>query len=1392
MTKTKCIGLAVLVVFLTALVAVGAAGAATEEGTATVTVDTSALGAVTAGSTVTVPVYLEFDAARNLGAFKFDVEIDGEYITVEVPGPMGQPLPMALSGTYTNSGNQASWYCLSPTPISSKTHIVNFNVTISETKKRADNKVYLNLTNVKVSGLAGAVTTDGYTINLVNGELTVNYPPSVPASVDITAPTDSLAYKATGTAAATVIDQYGEVMSSPSLTWSSSNTDALTIDAATGEYEVLGCAAGTVDITATTSNSKSDKVTVSLTKATPKKDDFEISGNEDVVYDGKTHNVTAAPKSGIEGMGDITILYNGSVTEPSALGSYSITLNVAEGDNYIAAAGLETGKQLNITKAVPTKELLSYDLTAVDYDGAAKPVSVKAKDGVTGLGTITVKYNGDTAVPAAAGTYKVTVDIAEGDNYRDVTDLSLGDFVINKIALQVSDFTVNPSLPKEVTYDGTDHPVTVTVKDGIYGNGTLTVLYDGGNTVPKNAAAYAVTVTAAEGLNYTATSSPIALGTLTITAKQMTDAGISITAEPSEFTYDGTAKTPGITVKDGAETLVKDTDYTITNESATNAGTYVVDVTGKGNYAGTNSSVSWTIKKAVPTKADFTVTPAIADVQYDGKEHTFTINSANITDGTKTVSYSSNGAAVTAPIDYGTYLVNVSVSGAANYEDALDINLGQFNITKTWPTADNFTCRLPSDLTYNTSKKEATVEAKVDELKNNFTVMYYKNGAVASPVAAGTYTVNVSVTETTNYAAKELTVGTFTIAQKSIADASVTLNSTAFTYDGTEKSISVTKVNLTDTWELTAADYNVTGTTKASAAGTYTVTVTGKDNYTGSKDAQWTISKAVPTAANFTASNSTGPVTFPLELDFNNTEQTVNVEPAAGVYGMGTITVTYKNVTSGLEEKPKKVGSYNVNISVAKGDNFTAVSDLHLGVININSKEYTITYETNGGTAIDSETYNSGKDTKELNTTTTKPGYHLDGWYANAEFTGAKVTQITAEDFGDKTFYAKWLNNTYSVHFDANNTAATGTMNDQPFTYDAAAVELTANAFTLAGYHFVNWSTANDGSGTLYADKQAVRNLNETDGGVTTLYAVWEPNTYTVHFDGNRNTSGSMTDQQFTYDKSQALTANAFTRTGYIFENWATKADGTGTLYTDQQIVQNLTTENGGTVTLYAKWKANETPQQFNNESDTITLGSDYVVSKLNVSGTNITAIAFVYDQSVEAPTRPGYHDHKKFGDAFNITLVSGEFDGGKVKIYFNISKADLGTLNPANVWLAHLKDGGWEFLPTVKESEDNVNIMFSAETTSFSPFYPMYMVQNSEPTPSHSSSSSRNDGYSVWLQPTAEPTPVPTQAAEPTPGTPSVSPINQPPAQTSTPAPFIGIIAGLGAAGLLFTLRRK
>ncbi len=87
-----------------------------------------------------------------------------------------------------------------------------------------------------------------------------------------------------------------------------------------------------------------------------------------------------------------------------------------------------------------------------------------------------------------------------------------------------------------------------------------------------------------------------------------------------------------------------------------------------------------------------------------------------------------------------------------------------------------------------------------------------------------------------------------------------------------------------------------------------------------------------------------------------------------------------------------------------------------------------------------------------------------------------------------------------------------------------------------------------------------------------TLYAKWTANTYTVVYNANGG-SGSMSDQSFTYDGQQNLSANTFTYPGKLFDGWNTAANGSGTSYSDGQSVPNVTATNGARVTLYAQWK---------------------------------------------------------------------------------------------------------------------------------------------------------------------------------------------------------------------------
>ena len=240
---------------------------------------------------------------------------------------------------------------------------------------------------------------------------------------------------------------------------------------------------------------------------------------------------------------------------------------------------------------------------------------------------------------------------------------------------------------------------------------------------------------------------------------------------------------------------------------------------------------------------------------------------------------------------------------------------------------------------------------------------------------------------------------------------------------------------------------------------------------------------------------------------------------------------------------------------------------------------YTVKYSANGGTGTTGSyqaTY--GTYFNISSNAFTRAGYVFSRWNDAADGSGTSYSEgqqvRNLAPSGTKTLYAQWTPNTYTVVFSAN--GGTGTMGNQSMTYGVSTV-LTANAFTRTGYSFTGWNTKSNGSGTAYSNGKAVKNL--ATGGTVTLYAQWKPNTYTIRYNANGGT-GSMTSQPMTYGVYDVLTSNVFTRNGYTFNGWNTKADGSGTAYTDGKTVRNVAAS--GIVTLYAQWKPNTYTVKFN------------------------------------------------------------------------------------------------------------------------------------------------------------------------------------------------------------------
>ena len=220
-----------------------------------------------------------------------------------------------------------------------------------------------------------------------------------------------------------------------------------------------------------------------------------------------------------------------------------------------------------------------------------------------------------------------------------------------------------------------------------------------------------------------------------------------------------------------------------------------------------------------------------------------------------------------------------------------------------------------------------------------------------------------------------------------------------------------------------------------------------------------------------------------------------------------------------------------------------------------------VIFEANDGAGSMADQYITSGDTTALSAIGfSREGYSFAGWAQNP--TGA-VTHADGADLtmGDSniTLYARWTPTIQTIRFDQNHPDATGTMADQTLGTGMTA-NLRSNDFVRTGYVMVGWALIP--AGVVICADQELYTIGAVD---VTLYAVWKM-ARTISFDANGGT-GMMEPQILGEGQSGNLTANAFTRTGYVFDGWSTSAGGT-VGYTDQALYSMGTAD----VTLFAVW----------------------------------------------------------------------------------------------------------------------------------------------------------------------------------------------------------------------------
>ena len=194
----------------------------------------------------------------------------------------------------------------------------------------------------------------------------------------------------------------------------------------------------------------------------------------------------------------------------------------------------------------------------------------------------------------------------------------------------------------------------------------------------------------------------------------------------------------------------------------------------------------------------------------------------------------------------------------------------------------------------------------------------------------------------------------------------------------------------------------------------------------------------------------------------------------------------------------------------------------------------------------------------------------------------------------------------YNVQYDAN--GGEGAMPISVLSNDMVQ-PLYPNQFKKTGYTFAGWRLRTENEDIVFQDKQKVTNL-AGNGDTITLSAIWTPNTYEVIYEANTG-YGSTRISTHTYDSSEKLTSNGFGKNGYSFVCWNTRADGRGMSYDDNAYVENLATEAGSTVILFAIWKINTYTVFFDTDGGTTISAQQYDYHTLTLAPTSPTRVGF-------------------------------------------------------------------------------------------------------------------------------------------------------------------------------------
>lgn len=234
-----------------------------------------------------------------------------------------------------------------------------------------------------------------------------------------------------------------------------------------------------------------------------------------------------------------------------------------------------------------------------------------------------------------------------------------------------------------------------------------------------------------------------------------------------------------------------------------------------------------------------------------------------------------------------------------------------------------------------------------------------------------------------------------------------------------------------------------------------------------------------------------------------------------------------------------------------------------------------ITYELDGGenSPLNPVTYVKSTNTIKLYDPY-KLGYKFNGWYVSPKkLAKEKITQISKGMAEDLTLYAKWTANTYKITYvmglSATNPNSKKTSYRVPDHLGDMKYEFKAPS--KKGYVFEGWFLDQ-------AFTQPIRYIDGTFEGNIKVYAKWSGATYFLRYHADDAVAGeeNITEHQYKDTSCTVSDGSGFIKEGYHVYKWYLNENLKGTNILAGSNKNDIITEDGEIVDVYASWTPNK------------------------------------------------------------------------------------------------------------------------------------------------------------------------------------------------------------------------